>query len=214
MIIAQRPQQLPTMNATLHAISQVFCDPAKTHRRCTISESKLDKGDAAFSTKKRLLGWDVDTHTMTLTLPPHRLAHLTEMLHSFMQKKRSSIKGWRRLLGTLRSTVPALYGANHLFSILQHAFTSRHARIRITSLLRHTLRDWITLAHVATHQPVPLHSLVPTAPLSIAATDASKHGMGGFFITPTHQCVWQQAFPTNVIKDLVSTDNPTGTVTT
>ena len=31
------------------------------------SQSKLDKGDASFSIEKRILGWDFNTHTMTIT---------------------------------------------------------------------------------------------------------------------------------------------------
>jgi hypothetical protein len=30
---------------------------------------KLEKGDATFATVKRILGWDVDTHKMQLSLP-------------------------------------------------------------------------------------------------------------------------------------------------
>jgi hypothetical protein len=71
MIIAQKPNHLPTMNHLLTTIDQVFHD-TQTNRRQIVSASKLQKGDAAFSTFKRILGWDLKTETMTLHLPEAR----------------------------------------------------------------------------------------------------------------------------------------------
>jgi hypothetical protein len=74
------------------------------------------KGDACWSTRKRLLGWNVDTATETLHLPPHRLARLYELLdHLQPPRKRTSIKTWHRLLGELRSMTIALPGTKGLF---------------------------------------------------------------------------------------------------
>jgi len=64
-----------------------------------------------FSTFKRLLGWDVNTHTMTLTLPEHRLLSLTGLIQETLKKRRSSRTTWQCLQGTLQSASPALYGA-------------------------------------------------------------------------------------------------------
>ena len=60
MILAQPPLHTQTLNTLLHTLHSVFHDPPNTPRRTVISQSKLDKGDAAFSTQKRILGWDVD----------------------------------------------------------------------------------------------------------------------------------------------------------
>jgi hypothetical protein len=90
MAVAQRPHHINTMNALLHNIHKVFHDPPHTLRRPVISESKLGKGDAAFSTQKRILGWDIDTHLMTLALPTHRLAQLQNSLSVLLKKKRTS----------------------------------------------------------------------------------------------------------------------------
>jgi hypothetical protein len=142
----QSPMQEMAMNHLLCAIDKVFDNQPCFPRRAAISSAKLDKGDAVFSTQKRILGWDVDTSTMQLTLPAHRLALLTAALTRFSQLQRTSRHKWRQLLGTLRSATPALYGATHLFSILQHAATkSSGRRIRLTSLVHSVLRDWLHL---------------------------------------------------------------------
>jgi hypothetical protein len=124
---------------------------------------------------------------------------------------------WQRLLGTLRSTSPALYGAKHLFSTLQHALREqRGRRIRLTALLRASLLDWTLLATTANAQPVPLHTVVPHPPHIIGATDASKQGMGGFYITQSTRgpdyYLWRAAFPSSITNALTSPDNPTGLI--
>jgi len=156
MLVAQRPYQLPLMNTLLNSLDKVFHDPAPTNRRQIVSASKLNKGDATFATQKRILGWDIDTHFMTLSLPTHRLEGMSELINSTLHRKRVSRTTWQRLLGTLRSTSPALYGAKHLFSTLQHALRDqRGRRIRLTALLRASLVDWTLLATTA-------NSLFPT----------------------------------------------------
>jgi hypothetical protein len=71
----------------MHAIDSVFDSDPSPPRRQAISANKIEKGDAAFSTKKCVLGWDVDTAMMQLSLPAHRLASLSNLLSTFLQKK-------------------------------------------------------------------------------------------------------------------------------
>jgi len=115
MVVAQQPNHIPTIDTLFHMIEAVFQDVPDSPRRQIISQSKLDKGDASFSVEKRILGWDFNTYTMTITLPPHRAQQLHDLLHNLCHQKQTSIKKWHHLLGVLRSTTPALYGAKHLF---------------------------------------------------------------------------------------------------
>ena len=62
------------LRAALHSIDAVVRprtpdDPP--HRKEPASVKKMLKGDAAWATHKRILGWDVDTVHETLHLPPH-----------------------------------------------------------------------------------------------------------------------------------------------
>jgi hypothetical protein len=213
MVIAQRPCHLDTLNTLLHTIDSIFTDYAETCRRPIISRKKLEKGDASFSTEKQLLGWNVNTHTLTISLPKHRMDNLQHLLHSFLHKKRTSTKKWKSFLGTLRSTTPALYGATHLFSILQHTLTANHRRVRITSLVKAILRDWIILAQRAATQPVPMHTTVPRAPTCLAATDASSLGLGGFWITPDASILWRTPLSPNIRQRIITQHTPEGTLT-
>jgi len=211
---------MPLMNNLLHALSNVFIDRPSDTRRQVISAKKIQQGDATISTKKRLLGWDIDTVNMTITLPEHRLFALQQTLADMIQKTRTSRKKWQKLLGTLRSTTPALYGAAHSFSILQHALTdTTNQRICLTPLIREILRHWLLLARHAYDTPAALSTVVSTHPTILAATDASKSGMGGFWVTaPSTEhpngeyFLWRHAFDNTIQQALLTADNPAGTL--
>jgi hypothetical protein len=166
----------------------------------------------AFSTQKQLLGWLVDTQALTIALPPHRLENMTTLLNTMLAQRRTSTRKWKQLLGTLRSTTPALYGANHLFSILQHALIAHPARVKLTSLVKTILRDWLALAASATHTPVPIHTVVPRAPTCLAATDASSHGFGGFWTDTHSNMLWRLPLSPSLRKQLITPDSPGGTI--
>jgi hypothetical protein len=219
MIMAQPPLHLPAMNRLLHTIDSVFQDDIVTNRGQIVSQSKLQKGDATFSSTKRILGWDLDTSTMTLHLPPARVQQLQTLLEATLCKKRTSKCKYQQLLSTLRSSTPLLYGANNLFSSLQYAlWECTQNRVKIMPLVWQMLRDWILLATEANKCPVPLHTVVPRAPHLLGATDASKFGMGGCWMATsidghTSNYLWRTPFPSTIQENLVSTHNPAGSIT-
>ena len=67
-----------------------------------ISQKKLQERDTAWSTRKFILGWNLDTRRNLLSLPPNREAKANEALSEIPPKLRSCyILKWRRLLGIL-----------------------------------------------------------------------------------------------------------------
>ena len=74
LLLAQTAHQRQrVMRATLSAIDDAFrpVDPSDpVHRKEPASTKKMAKGDAYWSPRKRILGWDIDTEAMTLNLPP------------------------------------------------------------------------------------------------------------------------------------------------
>ena len=52
----------------------------RVYRKEPTSVKKLLQGDAAWSTQKCMLGWDIDTVCGTLLLPPHRPDRLRAIL--------------------------------------------------------------------------------------------------------------------------------------
>lgn len=116
--------QRRVMCTALHSIDRVLrpLSPAdRSSRKEPVSVKKLRQGDACWSTRKVVLGWDLDTVAGTLCLPPHRLDRLYALLDAFLPtRKRVPIADWHRLLGELRSMAPALPGAR-FFGSPRHA---------------------------------------------------------------------------------------------
>ena len=223
--LSQAPTAVATRRTLLHSIDSVFRPPAPGTPpdlyKDPISLSKLDKGELAWGTTKRILGWDIDSNAGTITLPAHRAERLQALLHTFISLHRTSRTKWQQLLGELRSMALAIPAAGYLFSTLQYPL-SRPAgskRIRLSPIIKATLLDWASLAaQLATH-PMHISRVVPTAPTYVGACDASGSGMGGIWLptslTQEHPSplVWRAPFPPSLTRALLTTDNPTGTIT-
>lgn len=175
------------------------------------------KGDASWSTKKRILGWDLDTRASTLTLPPHRLDRLYELLELISPpKRRVPVKRWHLLLGELRSMSPTLPGARGLFSILQDSLgKADRNRARITNEVWHMAANFRAIADSLRARPTRLRELVPSHPSHVGACDACILGMGGVWFpegdhTPTLPILWRQPFSSKVQQALITAQNPHG----
>ena len=243
LAIAQPPTTTRTRRTLMHSVDAVFrplsaSDPI--HRTEPISLSKLAKGDAAWTTRKQMLGWILDSVDMTLTLPPRRLQRLADLLGSIAPlQKRLSLVRWYTLLGELRSMALALPGSRGLFSHLQQAIRSRQGnRLRLTPAFHRALDDFRWLHQQLHHRPTRLYELVPTAPTLVGTHDASGAGAGGIWLPepsaiPRAQpalfavcgtslrraspsvpvpVVWRAEFPPAVVSRLVSWSNPHGDV--
>eukprot|EP00536_Pseudo-nitzschia_multiseries_P018339 jgi/Psemu1/55134/gm1.55134_g len=129
------------------------------------SLKKMRQGDARWTTKKVILGWLIDSINKTISLPPHRVARLQEILHSISSTQRHvPIKQWHQVLGELRSMALAIPGAIGLFSILQEAFRHQEPgrqRLRLTKRVHSFLQDFQWLANDLSNTPTFIAELVP-----------------------------------------------------
>ena len=191
-------------------------------RQEPISVKKLLKGDGAWATQKVLLGWFVDTIAGTISLPPHRLERFGALLDSIAPtQRRIGIKAWHKFLGELRSMVLGLPGTSGLFGPLQHAFREHMdngSRLKLSQHVHTFLNDFRWLRSSLASRPTRINELVPQRSVIPGSTDAAGTGMGGvaFLPRPDGQftpIVWREPFPDVVSSRLVSSDNPTGTIT-
>jgi hypothetical protein len=189
-------------------------------RKEPASVKKMLEGDGAWAHRKVLLGWAVDTIKGTIELPPHRKERLEELVKGCLSKQRLSLKKWHRLLGELRSMSLALPGSEGLFAPFQAALTKATAtsqqRIRVTRPVRDALADWEWLAANIFSRPTSIAEVVRKPVSLIGACDASAAGMGGIWLDPSsnsHPLCWRAKFPESLTANLVSFDNPDGTIT-
>lgn len=211
----------------LYNINDIFranslaSDHVEPMRREPISQKKLDQGDAAWKTTATILGWNIDTISGTLQLPPHRLERLQAILHDLLATGTSTVSAWHKLLGELRSMVLAVPGGEGLFSALQvelqtHLLAGVH-QFPLSAPTLDCLRQWLLLAQSLVDRPTPIIDLVPGPPHYVGASDASGLGMGGIWLPTSLSAdptpfVWRAPFLHSVSSALVSAANPLGTI--
>ena len=168
----------------LYAIDEIF-RPNDAHdnsyRREPVSIKKLKQGDCSWSTIREVLGWIINTATMTIQLPLHRQERLAEILASIPpSQKRISVKKWHKVLGELRSMATALPGARHIFSHMQLALTHRKkGRLALRKGVHQALNDFRWLASDISQRPTRIQELIPLQPSLMGDHDASGDGAGG-----------------------------------
>jgi hypothetical protein len=227
--LGQAPNTRRIRKTLLHSIDHVFrpvTDGDSPFRREPVSLKKLRKGDCSWDTIKLVLGWIVDTISMTIHLPPHRIERLWEILDSIPKsQRRTSMKKWHTVLGELRSMAIALPGARNMFGRLQNAISPKSkTRVDLSKGVHQALDDFRWIAKDLTSRPTRIAELIPLAPSAEGHHDASGKGAGGaWFPGNTLQpregwqadipVLWRLEWPDYITRLLVSSDNPTGTIT-
>jgi hypothetical protein len=85
MVQGSRTHRRHVKRVLLHNLDKVFrpLDHINNeHRQDPAFIKKMKKGDAAWATRKIVLGWIIDTVRLTIELPAHRLTRLFDLLHS------------------------------------------------------------------------------------------------------------------------------------
>ena len=101
-----------------------------------------------------------------------------------------------------------------LLSKAQALNDAKQNRVKITKHLRRHIHDFAKLAADLCSRPTHLAEIVAEAPSSIGATDAARAGMGGiFFDHEGRPFVWRHPFNEDLQKDLITFENPDGTIT-
>ena len=205
----------------LQSFDEVFreLEEGEEPRQEPVSVKKLLKGDASWAVAKILLGWLVDSVRGTIELPPHREERLVQLIGTFLERKRTSLKKWRQLIGELRSMTVALPGSEGLFSNMQSALTKAlqsGSRVRIGRHEKAELSDWAWLADSLCTRPTSIAEVVHKQPAFGGDCDAAKPGMGGVLFnlrSPTAAPIlWRHPFPDHVQRRVVSFDNPGGDI--
>jgi hypothetical protein len=210
----------------LHTLDKVFRPPDlqdNPHPQEPASVKNMRKGDATWTTRKVILGWIIDTVSLTIELPAHRIARLFELLDSVPDhERRVSTKKLQQLVGELRSMVLIVPGGRGLFSVLQQVLkvhTEDGTRVRLSMEVHAILPDFRSLARDLQNRPTRIAELIPAdTSATIGAQDAVGTGMGGvhFVSLPDGTIaplLWRSPFPPVLQTRLVSYANPDGTIT-
>jgi hypothetical protein len=225
LVATQHPDRSAVLGTLFECIDSVLRPLSPNDNPCRkepISIKKLQKGDACWTTRKSILGWLIDTTGRTIELPPHRLERLHEILASFpTSQHRTSRRKWQQLLGELRSMVLAIPGGRGLFSQLQSVLTHSENpkpsdRLRLSRPVHDQLDDLRWLAADLGERPTRWAEIVDSSPPFLGTVDASGIGMGGTWLpvdSDSAPLLWRYKFPPAVSSRLVTSENPSGTLT-
>ena len=227
----------------MHVIDDVFrpLHPGDIDaRKEPISVKKLRQGDAAWSTQKEILGWLIDTESMTLRLTKRRHTRLHNILSQDVPRtrKRLPVAEFHRVLGELRSMALAIPGARGLFSVLQDALrhSTPDSRVKLTDRVHNVLDTFRSLYKDLDSRPTRIQELVPLLPTVDGFHDAAGHGAGGILLptdtavpratrlrfSPNNRrriqrdsgpIVWRMRFPRDITDRLCTWENPNGDLT-
>ena len=117
----------------------------------------------------------------------------------------------------------ALPGARHLFSHMQLALSNKiKTRVILTKGVHDALKDFRWILHDIKSRPTRIAELIPLLASAEGHHDASGAGAGGVWF-PAKQLnprvgyrnapvLWRLKWPQYIIDELVTTENPTGTI--
>jgi hypothetical protein len=206
--------------AILHAIHAVFPPPTITNHagEDPIALKKLKQGDGLWTVRKEILGWVFDGARRCIELPPEKVDKILADIRRISRQKRVPRKAFERLRGRLRHACIGLPAAKGLMGPIDAALRPdrRSIPVKHNQILREALTDFASLIRAIGKRPTHCRELVAEEPGYIGYCDASKWGAGGVWLSGTFHLdpiVWRIEWPDDIRQQLISFDNPTGTLT-
>ena len=155
---------------------------------------------------------------MTITLPPHRVWRLEEIVSSIPRsQRRIGVDKWHWVLGYLRSIVLVLPGARGIFSQIQEAVCPvKGKRVMLSTGVHEALVDFRWLAEDVDNRPTRIYELVLIRPavygyhntscyMCVTNPSAARPSPN---LNGAHPIVWRMPLPKDIVDSLVSCTNP------
>jgi hypothetical protein len=186
-VVEQRRRLLLAIAAVvIEAHIQLFgYDP--TLRQCPVSLKKLAK--TPWTTRASFLGLILDTHRFTLELPADKQARLSELCFQLWpaSRTRATVHDLESLIGELRFVAMCVaIGKFFLWRLTARLTAVKRGGTGVARLQQefHNDLDWWRflvehVQHMATPLSCPLWAHVKVPPHLVAASDASRKGLGG-----------------------------------
>ena len=145
-------------------------------------KEKLRRGEADWTTQKKMLGWIMDILQLAIYLPYSRLKRIEDVINWFPRSKcGTSAWIWHQLLGTLRIIMDAISRRRGLFCHLPAALRVHKGRDPLTQAVHNDLDDWRRLIASLHSRPAHILELVPLEPVTLGAHNDCSDSMGSVF---------------------------------
>ena len=150
-------------------------------RKEPISTKNLSQGGVAWSTKKMVLGWELDMKEYHLRFTSKRESKVCATLDAITAAAHQvSLRKWWHHFGLLQTITPAVAGAHGTITCLQHALRQACGRqLPLSTASHNELSTCRQLVQELTNRPMHLCEIDPFHSNWEDAMDASGTGMGG-----------------------------------
>lgn len=206
--------------ATLHNIHSVFPPPEVTGHvggKDSVSMKKAEKGDMRWDPEKEVLGLDLDGRRRTVALPKQKAEGITTEIRRVLKKNSILLARYRKLVGKLRHAAIIMPAIRGLFTPINQALKADPKAISLPKdgSVRGALRDFVHLVESMAERPTHVKELVEGPDHQLGYCDAAAEGAGGVWFGQclTNPVVWRLGFPHEISSQVISEENPTGTIT-
>lgn len=204
--------------AMLIGIHSVFPPPEVSghHGEDPVSQKKLAEGEGTWSYEKEVLGWIMNGAAFTIQLPPKKCDKIADTIKTMVRKKGVLLNEFECIAGKLQHATFGVPGGRGLMSPIHRALHKRPQFVKMTKVLRATLKDWKVLIQQLAKFPTHVKLLMADHPDYIQYTDACGLGAGGIIVSGNktiHPIVWQFEWPEEIKKELITDKNPEGSLT-
>jgi hypothetical protein len=215
VIPTSKAQLVHVANAVMRGIHDVF--PACIiDSNDPISEKKLKKGEAQYSTLKTLLGFDFDGKRKTMWLEEEKRAKLLTTLKGWIRsgehERGIPFTEFESVTTKLRHAFIAVQGGKGFLSPCNRILRKRPTVVYMhrNAPLFSAIRDMRTILRESTTRPTRCKELVAGWPDYVGVCDASSYGAGGVIIGELSECrptVFRLQWPPDITASVISDKN-------
>ncbi len=213
---------LPTIRrAAIHGIHALFPPTFITNHvggKEPISQKKMAQGDGNFETTKDMIGFRFDGIKRTVRLPAEKAVAYIKEVHTVLHCKTVPLKTLQMLVGKLQHALVILPAAKGFFTLLNRAMQGnpKTVSLGLSSKVRAALEDLISLMKMLSKHPTHVNKLVADMPHYEGYHNAVAEGARGVWFLLKDKMppsVWRDAFPCDIAADVITDDNPAGSIT-
>ena len=177
----------------IHALAHATEEDTVIPRQDMIAADK-NIAEGAPEEVKIILGWEINTRTMSICLPHHKVVAWSAQLEECLKRKTSNSKQLQSLLGRLEQVATIIPMFGHFLNNVRSTEIRATSTNRAQTINKRTREDLKLAQKFITKaaRGVNLNLLTFRRPTHIYICDACEHGIGGF---ATHGRAWTWVIP-------------------